>query len=392
MPVSNTQRPNFLAGHCGLLVALIKGIYLMRTVQKRNRGFTLIELLVVIAIVAVLVAILLPAVQKAREAANRTRCQNQIKQMVLALHNYHDSHTVLPPGAIFTQFAGNVTPTGMRVRDPREPFLPSQVLGLHGTSWMFQILPYIEQDNLYQLWRVDYNVFGNSEMLFDNGTNLIWRQLGYAPAQADIPLFYCPSRRSRIENSGKFSHNRYLDTDAPTKLSTGVKGGGNDYAACAGSGVVFNRQLRAVIDLTPEQLTFYQSQLRTPANNFNQLSNNIGALAVNSASSLTDIKDGTSQTILIGEAERFESLLIPNQRTADQVANDGWAWGGAATMFSTLEGPNKKLYWGSAGSSHGELCIVGLADGSARTVSKDISLQIWQNLGNISSGIPVPNF
>lgn len=364
----------------------------MRTVQKRIRGFTLIELLVVIAIVAVLVAILLPAVQKARESARRTQCLNNVKQLVLALHNYHDAHTVLPPAAIYTTYAGDMTPTGMRVRNPLEPMQSNQLLGLHGTSWMFQILPYIEQANLYGLWRLDYNVFGNSEVLYDNATNLIWRQLGYAPAQAEIPQYYCPSRRAKINNTSEYSHNRYLETDAPTKLSTGIRGGGNDYAACAGSGVLFNRQLRTMIDLTAEQLVYYQSQIRTPANNFNQLSNNVGAMTVNSAVRLTDIKDGTSQTILIGEAERFGSLPVPNTRTTDQMASDGWAWGGPSTMFSTLEGPNKKLFWGSAGSSHGEICIVGLADGSSRTVSKDISLQIWQNLGNSNSGIPVGNF
>lgn len=363
----------------------------MRTGHRRIRGFTLIELLVVIAIVAILVALLLPAVQKAREAANRTKCINNVKQLSLALHNYHDAHSVLPPGAILSLFGGDISPTGARFRDPREPFESNQLLGLHGTSWMFQILPYVEQGNVYELWRVDYNVFGNSEITFDNSPNLLWRQLGNAPAQYEIPGFYCPSRRSNIE-ARNFSFNKFLDTDAATKLTTGVRGGGNDYVGCSGSGVVFNRQTRAVFDLTPEQIANYQNQPRTNANNFNQLSVNAGVLSVNSSVTLTDIKDGTSQTIMIAEAERFEGLVVPNQRTSDQIASDGWAWGGAATLFSTLEGPNRRLFWGSAGSAHRDICVVGLADGSARTVGKSISLPIWQNLGNISSGIPVSTF
>jgi prepilin-type N-terminal cleavage/methylation domain-containing protein len=365
--------------------------HFMRTGHRHIRGFTLIELLVVIAIVAILVALLLPAVQKAREAANRTKCINNVKQLSLALHNYHDTHNVLPPGAIMSLFAGDVSPTGARIRDPREPFESNQQLGLHGSSWMFQILPYVEQANVHSLWRVDFNVFGNSEVAYDNSANLIWRQLGSAPAQVDVPGFYCPSRRSNMQVKN-FAFNKFLDTDAATKISTGIRGGGNDYVGCAGSGVVFNRQTRGIFDLTPEQIAYYQSQPRTNANNFNQLSVNAGVLSANSSVTLTDIKDGTSQTIMLAEAERFEGLIIPNQRTSDQIASDGWAWGGAATLFSTLEGPNRKLFWGSAGSPHGDVCVIGLADGSARPVSKSIALPIWQNLGNISSGIPVTNF
>ncbi|HAV32902.1 MAG TPA: hypothetical protein DC058_23125 [Planctomycetaceae bacterium] len=365
----------------------------MRSVQKRIRGFTLIELLVVIAIVAVLVAILLPAVQKARESANRTRCLNNIKQISLAMHNYHDSHNTLPPGYVAAAlFLGDATPTGTRFRNPVEPYENNQNLGLHGTSWMYHILPYLEQSNLYELWRPDYNVFGNSEILFDNGTQLIWRQLGYAPAQAEIGAFYCPSRRSKIDNTTTFSHNKFLDTDAPQRLSTGIRGGGNDYVGCAGSGRLFNPQSRSVYDLTGEQIQFYSAQVRTPTNNFNQLSFNTGIFTVNSSVRFGDIKDGLSQTIMISEAERFEGLRVPNQRTVDQVASDGWAWGGPATLFTTLDGPNKKLFWGYAGSAHGDIIMVGLADGSGRTVTKSIGLPVWQNLGNISSGIPVPNF
>jgi prepilin-type N-terminal cleavage/methylation domain-containing protein len=371
----------------------------MRTPARRTRGFTLIELLVVIAIIAILIAILLPAVQKARESANRTRCLNNLKQLVLALHNYHDAHNVFPPGLIATRWAGDLTNTGARYIDPREPFVAQQFdnvlfTGLHGTSWMFHVLPYIEQSNLYELWRQDYNVFGNAEIQYDNTLNGIWKRLGYAPAQAEVPGFYCPSRRGKLNRSGEFSHNRYLDSDATQKLSgQGFVAGGTDYAGCAGSGVVFNRQFWSVYDLTSEQLNYQQNNLNNPGTiNFNQVNNNTGVFYTNSAVRMGDIKDGTTQTIMISEAERFSELKQPNLRTVTQRASDGWAWGGPATLFTTLDGPNKKLFWDYAGSSHGDLCMVGLADGSSRPVSQSIGLTVWQSLGNTSGGVPVQNF
>ncbi len=97
---------------------------------RSHRAFTLIELLVVIAIIAVLVALLLPAVQQAREAARRTQCKNNLKQIGLALHNYHDSNNCFPPSGFWSRDASGYT-------------------GTTGRSWIYHLLPYAEQANIY---------------------------------------------------------------------------------------------------------------------------------------------------------------------------------------------------------------------------------------------------
>ena len=114
--------------------------------SRPSRGFTLIELLVVIAIIAILVALLLPAVQQAREAARRTQCKNNLKQIALALHNYHDVHKCFPQSGMW-KWQGGWQPTT-------------------GRSWLFMILPFVEQKNVFEdsdvgqpTW-YDFNVSG----------------------------------------------------------------------------------------------------------------------------------------------------------------------------------------------------------------------------------------
>lgn len=122
----------------------------------------------------------------------------------------------------------------------------------------------------------------------------------------------------------------------------------------------------------------------------NSLNGNIGVFYANSAVRIEDIQDGTTQTILIGEAERFDTLKTANAvRPDEQRASDGWAWGGPSTMFSTLEGPNKRLSYEFPGGSHdGNILQVAMADGSARPISESIGEQVFRRLGNHSGGLP----
>lgn len=126
--------------------------------MRRRAGFTLVELLVVIAIIGILVALLLPAIQSARESARRMSCQNNLKQLSLAILNYHDVHKRFPPsGRLLTQATGQIS------------------LGMH-----FEILPYIEEGNIK-------NAVGKSTNMAELEAN------SAALRQSQVPAFYCPS-------------------------------------------------------------------------------------------------------------------------------------------------------------------------------------------------------
>ncbi|QDT31510.1 DUF1559 domain-containing protein [Thalassoglobus polymorphus] len=111
------------------------------SIRKRSKGFTLIELLVVIAIIAILVALLLPAVQQAREAARRSQCKNNLKQLGIAMHNYHDTHGIFPPSPV----CGPIDPQG----NNKETWSAWSGIGM--------LLPYIDQAPLYNQANFDYN-------------------------------------------------------------------------------------------------------------------------------------------------------------------------------------------------------------------------------------------
>ena len=343
-----------------------------------RRGFTLIELLVVIAIIAILIALLLPAVQQAREAARRSQCQNNLKQIGLALHNYHDQHRVFPPGQI-ARLLPNTGTGGYRIADPTEATLVTGAgLGLHGQSWMVHILPMLDQGVLYNTWNFNYNVWGNGDL----PTVTTWLAGIEPPAQTEIAAFYCPSRRGNgIMDVNRFAYTLKVDNTPGVWTK-----GGNDYGGCMGSVIGFDiftdPLLRPTFHLTPAQLKITTSIPPESPEPRNQ-----GIFFVNSSTTISAISDGASNVLMVGEVMRLNDPIDPLLRSSD-----GWAWGGAATMFTAWVGINKGFQFDEPGSEHPGLAHFCLADGSVRSISENVDLPTFQNLGNIAYGIPVSGF
>jgi prepilin-type N-terminal cleavage/methylation domain-containing protein len=316
-----------------------------------NRAFTLVELLVVITIIGILIALLLPAVQSAREAARRLQCANQVKQLDLSLQHYMESQKAFPPGCI-------VSLGGYPEYDPyNEALSPAATPGWHGTSWILSILPYIEQINLRDNWDDSKNVIGNA----------------VAP-QSDISLFYCPTRRNRLRSG-----------DSARLLVPTWTGGGTDYGACLGAGNGWlNDDKKHRFTDTP---TVAQKWFNTSV---------AGIFVPNYSTGCSAIQDGMSNTIALGELQRLDGS-VP-QRTSQ----DGWALGGVATLFTTAVSETNGFYqtggmnnnfFESPGSDHAGGAHFGMADGSVHFLAEIIDKQLFFRLGAMADGqiAGVPN-
>jgi prepilin-type N-terminal cleavage/methylation domain-containing protein/prepilin-type processing-associated H-X9-DG protein len=308
------------------------------TCRSRHRAFTLIELLVVIAIIGILIALLLPAVQKIREAAARMSCSNNLHQIGLGLHNYHDTAGHLPPGSVWVP--------------------PGYDTAAAESTWVTYTLPYVEQDNLYKT--ADFNRgFGQGSRNHPNNTL----------TSTSLKVFKCPS-----------------DNDVEISFwgAAAVWARGN-YAGNNGIGPM----------------------TETTAPNTSRPQ---GVFMLNSKYKLTDITDGTTNTVFVSEL-----IKVPGT-VSGQIAND---WRGVmhypegplyhhnqtpnspvpdeerlgmcisipvAPCIGTSTSWNPKRITFTARSRHAGGVNVLLGDGGVRFISNNISLVTWRALSSPAGG------
>jgi prepilin-type N-terminal cleavage/methylation domain-containing protein/prepilin-type processing-associated H-X9-DG protein len=321
----------------------------------RRRGFTLVELLVVIAIIGVLVAILLPAIQAAREAGRRMQCRNNLKQLALACINHMDVHKHLPVGGWGWGWAG----------DPNHGYGLNQPGG-----WMYNVLPYIEEQALHDLGR------GLPE-----GTQ---RFMAIKQAiETPVPLYFCPTRRTA--QSVPFVHGTNY-VNAPGGNTRPRVIGRNDYVACAGDVAVL---AECYGPGTYKEGLSGNHSCWTASNN-NKM-NGLNVLRNSGLIGLKKISDGVSKTILIGE----KYLVVRTYETTDHDNDQGWnlghdrdinRWCDQIPYNDHLGQPSRYSVFGS---SHPGGMQISMADGSVHTVPYEIDLVVFRRLGIRNDGQPV---
>jgi prepilin-type N-terminal cleavage/methylation domain-containing protein len=325
------------------------------TSRSHVRAFTLVELLVVIAIIGILIALLLPAVQAAREAARRSQCQNNLKQMGIALQNYHDLFRVFPPAKIGSGSATYMYPAGSGGTNV-----------VANTTGFVLLLAQLEQVPLYQLYNFNFpsstsNWSSGGKPLAGGATNSMMNQPVYSK---QLPVFTCPSDvlPAQIALNGANGTSAY-------ELNNAAE---SNYLFAAG------------------QMTDYWAPWGNYAGYIHR-----GAFGNDGAAKIADIKDGTSNTIAIGESKQGVSgktyrFYGPFWGAGAHTCCHGYTpyndprftvnydWNG--------DGTHRQYAWGF-GSYHPAGALFMYCDGSTRFISENVDyINIFQWMNRISDG------
>jgi prepilin-type N-terminal cleavage/methylation domain-containing protein len=296
-----------------------------RVGHRHRPGFTLIELLVVIAIIAILIGLLLPAVQKVREAANRSTCQNNLKQLGLAAHNYASANdSKLPPGYLgsYPSLADNPAPSG---------YSNAQYVGV-----LAYLLPYVEQDNIYRNMTSGDTPGGPAYLNVTNLQSPWWYyDSTWNAANNRIKTFLCPSDNAQSANNQSAMTATWSSGSGWTLTTAWFSGysslGRTNYVGVAGYG-----------------------GLGTGSDAY------AGVLANRTRTGIGTIQDGTSNTLLFGET-------MGDNRTRSTDLSATWMGVGA---LPTAWGMTEDAGWWQFGSKHPGINQFTFADGSVRGIRK----------------------
>jgi prepilin-type N-terminal cleavage/methylation domain-containing protein len=335
-------------------------------ITHRGVGFTLVELLVVITIIGLLIALLLPAVEAAREAGRRMECGNNVKQLALAALNHESAIGFFPTGGWYQNWLGH----------PDRGFGKSQPGG-----WIYNILPFVEQRALHDLGA------GESGMTIEA-----------ANAQrisTPLAMMNCPSRRFAVLyrlHNGAYGMQFRLTSGVVTPVAR------SDYAMNGGDYMQGRDQDR----LSPSSLTDADKR-----NTWDDMSQQTGISFQRSQIIMADIKDGTSNTFLIGEkyvnavhytdGNDFGDLatmycggdleLLRWTGILGKVEDEGTHWNNLPRQDKTLVGEGNNAQW--FGSAHANVFNMSCCDGSVRSISFTIDGETYRRLGNRMDGLPI---
>ncbi|MFN0054835.1 MAG: DUF1559 domain-containing protein [Planctomycetales bacterium] len=325
--------------------------------SRARSGFTLIELLVVIAIIAILTSLLLPAVQRAREAARRAQCQANLKQIGLALHAYQGTHRVLPPSRLAVGYVGWGGPS----QGGPKGFL-------NATGWVM-LLPYFDQGPLYDrydhrqaaCWSTQYGAYNLSQMIGDPNTNA-------EVVQTVLPLLLCPS-----DPGGLYFNQTEPGLIQAYGISREIPRGG------ARTNYDFN--------------VWFGDFMHQ---GFPQADKERALFGPNTSTRIEDARDGASQTAMVtetlrtvlngqcpawGHAAHVEIGIALDQHYMPQQINN-WV----DPVHNVFAGPGTLGNWASAGSQHTGGCQILLADGSSRFVSEFVANSVLLRLHRMRDG------
>ncbi|MCI0380641.1 MAG: DUF1559 domain-containing protein [Gemmataceae bacterium] len=334
-------------------------------IRLRKTGFTLIELLVVIAIIAILIGLLLPAVQKVREAAARTQCGNNLHNLVIAAHNYQSTHKKIPPG-----------------------------MDIQHTGVLVYLLPYMEQDNVYKLWPGATQggpLAGAFTFYYQNplirppstGTDTIPRPPTLYAAEPDVASYTCPSAFNTKTES------------VSCLLTVNYEA---DIGACTGKNCFKGAPYGHVFSSAPGRLTMGRSNyvgIAGECRDKGAFAPYKGLLRYQSQNSIARVPDGTSNTLMFAEMAGGHinwngSGGIPNGwNGVCWTCGFNYSCFGLDTSINTNDGRHG---WWSYGSFHpGGIIQAAYADGSVRQFRNSLAFAVFLALSGFNDGVQFQN-